>query len=97
MKIKTNHQPRDIIYGYELPDTVLAEFDYLEGDDLLQAEFVKYKGQWYHLGDTESPHNLPESSPLKQWDCFVGETFFSAVVFKFADDFERVICGHAFS
>ena len=97
MQVKTNNQPRDIVYGYELPDAVLSEFDYLEGDALLCAEFVKYKGQWYHLGDTESPRGMPEDSPLRQWDCFVSETFNSAVVFKFVDDFERVICGHAFS
>ena len=97
LTVKTNNQPRDIVYGYELPADVLSDFDYLEGDALPDAEFVKYKGQWYHLGDVESPHGLPEDSPLRRWDCFVGESFFSAVVFKFTDNFERVICGHAFS
>ena len=97
MQIKTNNQPRDIVFGFELPDAILSEFDYLEGEELLFAQFVKYKGQWYHLGDVESPHDLPESSPLKQWDGYVSETFFSAVVFKFTDDSRRVICGYAFA
>jgi len=97
MQVKTNNQPRDIVYGFELSDTILSEFDYLNDDERANAEFVKYKGQWYHLGDLETPHGMPKDSPLKQWDGFVSDTFFSAVVFKFTDDFERVICGHAFS
>jgi len=28
MQVKTNNQPRDIVYGFELSDNILSEFDY---------------------------------------------------------------------
>ena len=97
MEIKTDNKPRPIVFGFELSENILSEFDYMEGEELDNAEFVKYKGNYYHLGDIEAITNLPDDSPLNGWHGMVSETFFSAVLFKFTDDFEHVICGHAFS
>lgn len=93
MNVTTNHVPRDVVYGYELSAKERQEFDYLEGEDLESATFFRYKGHVYHLGDAmrvESTNSL-----CKGWYGYFGESFFSAVVFKYHGD-DHVVVGHAF-
>lgn len=49
MKIKTNNQPRKMLYGYQLTDEQKSDFDYVE--DIDASDFVKYKGVIYSMGD----------------------------------------------
>lgn len=94
--IRTNHIPRPIVYGFELSKKEKAEFDYLdfttdEGDT---RTFFRYKGNVYDLGDCM---RVEESNTLcKGWDGYYGETFFSAVVIKYAHNNEYVIVGQVF-
>jgi hypothetical protein len=90
MKIITNNQPRDIIYSHELTPKEATWFDYLNWDAIEagseSAEFVRYKGEIYHLQDTER-------STIDGWDSMLTDTFFSGILIKWCNDFEQVIIG----
>jgi len=49
MEIISNNKWRDFVYGYELPEKVKSEFDYMNNVD--DGTFVLYKGEYYDLGD----------------------------------------------
>ena len=100
MKIITNNHPRPLACIAELPVKVRADFDYV-GDDF-DARFVQYKGVWYDVYDT----TLLEQSRLpigglftcaaRGWQSYISETFFSGVLFRFADE-DQVIVGSYFA
>lgn len=94
MKIITNNQVRDIIYGYQLTEDERKEFDYIDwkavegGSDV--AEFVRYKGELYDLRDLET-------CTIEGWDGMVTETCFSGVLFRFHEDIDVVIVGRYYT
>ena len=96
MQVTTNNIPREVVYGWELSEKERAEFDYLdfsEEGEGAYAMFFRYKGWVYHLGDAM---RVEEGDSLcKGWHGYFGESFFSAVVFKYHSD-DQVIVGHAF-
>ena len=99
--IITNNVPRNLLYWYELTAKEQAEFDYLDTDSKQQdANFVRYKGATYHLEDTEyvdTSHNFADH-PFKAWHSKVSDSFFSGVLFRYADrDYATVICGRYYS
>jgi hypothetical protein len=105
MKIITNNHPRPLACLAELPGKVRTDFDYV-GDEF-DARFVQYKGVWYDVYDTQAIRTVPgapmgwamvvaEDSPLASWDSVVSETFFSGVLFRFADE-DQVIVGSYFA
>lgn len=99
MPIITNNVPRDVVEASELTPAEREEFDYIDwpkiavGED--SASFFRYKGELYDLGDCEM--STSPLSPLAQWDGFYSETFFSAVVFRYVDEGDRVIVGRYFA
>lgn len=105
MEIRTNNQPRPIIHGYELSEKERKAFDYLEGEDLDMARFFRYKGELYDLGEFSRivprinqkgfDHAVDENDPLLKWHGIMTESYFSAVVVKYDDEFESVIVGFA--
>lgn len=105
MEIRTNNKPRHIVYGFELSDKEKQEFDYL-GDDLDNAEFFRYKGQVYDLGEfvriettrTNAFTTVAEKdSPLAAWHGISSDSYFSGVVVKYTPDYESVVVGQYFS
>lgn len=98
MTIRTDNKPRPIIYGYELTDKERGEFDFLEGDDLDFAQFVRYKRRYEYLGDfmridtQNRPTNAVEHA-LKQWHGYQSDSFFSGLLVRYCDDSEFVIVG----
>jgi hypothetical protein len=98
-KIYCNNIPRLIIDAYQLTAKERAEFDYLDwqaidnGED--SADFFRYKGSLYHLGDVMyiNPKELPSDSVLKGWDGYCGDSFFSGVLVRYTKDIEQVIVG----
>lgn len=105
MDIITNNVPREVVEAYELPIDVRDEFDYLDWTNIEMgadsATFVKYKGQWYDLGDFIST-NAPGLDAFSEWDAYVSDSFFSGVLVKYVNedgrmDFEHVIMGRYFS
>ena len=101
--ITTNHHEYPVIFGFELTPKEREEFDYIDWDAVMEgrrvAEFVRYKGRLYDLGDTEGV----SSEQLAGWDAYVADSFFSGVVFRWPRlgvsgvlDMEHVVCGTYF-
>lgn len=84
MKIITNNIPRNLKYGYEMPEKLRSDFDYL--DDLDSSEFFVYRGQWYDIGEFM---RVPEE--LKPWHGYAADSYFSGTLIKLVDD--QIIVG----
>lgn len=99
--IRTNHVPRDVIDAWQLTLEERAEFDYLPwqaidaGEE--SAEFFRYRGQLYDLHEFSTTSTLPADSPLQGWDGYQSDTYFSATVVRYVENFERVIVGRYYS
>lgn len=102
VKIITNNHPRDIIDAWSLTAKERAEFGYLDwpaiedGSD--SASFFRYRGQLYDLGQFSADYGITKGSGLPphlaNWDGYMGESFFSAIVVRYVDDDnEQVIVG----
>jgi len=89
--ITTNHQPREILSW--IPEYAQHDFDYIDWIAVMHGResvsFVKYKGEYYDLNDTEGtfPHDN------KWW--YVSQSFGFGILFNLTDiDGEyMVICG----
>lgn len=101
LRVITNNVPRDVVEAWELNETERAEFDYLNwsaierGED--SASFVRYRGEMYDLGEFQTSRGLPDFSPLRAWDGFIADSYFSGIVVRYVDDCERVIVGRVYS
>lgn len=93
MKIITNKVPRLMKYGYEMPENLRADFDYIDADEFDFHDFVVYKDQWYDLSEFMSIEN---NADFKDWHGYSNNTFFSGVLIKIVDD-DHVIMGQYFS
>jgi hypothetical protein len=107
MIITTNRKPRELIYGYQLTEKEYQDFDYLGEygcDDMQMAQFIRYKCELYYLGDFVRIEKVGERSnsftytdwdgALSGWDGILTDSYFSAIVIKWADDdFESAVVG----
>lgn len=89
MKIKTNGKPRHIIGWNDLSEKEKCEHDYmLSKDQQDEAQFVRYKGWVYYLGDFTYVNNIQ----FKGWNGYKGDSYFSGVLIKFAErDMDSVV------
>jgi len=102
MEIKTDHKYRPLKALFELPEKAAEDFDYVDEEDV-SLRFVKYKDGWYDTADTQrittEPYLMGWDMPvakdhiLAKWDAVLWDTFFSAMVYKFSEDWESVIVG----
>ena len=98
MTIKTNNVPRPIIYGYELTDKELSEFDYYTNEDLEMRQFFRYKGQVYDLGEfMRVTDTMKNCHGFDGWDGYCSDSFFSGILVRYSDDFESVIVATYYS
>ncbi|MBA2708269.1 MAG: hypothetical protein H0U59_10760 [Gemmatimonadaceae bacterium] len=100
--IITNSVPRYILDAYELTVEERAEFDYLDWQAIERGEdsssFFRYKGEIYDLGDIPAVDRRPNGdSAFQQWDGVAFDSFFSGILVRYVDDFERVIVGRFYS
>ena len=100
LRIITNHVPRDVIYAHELSGAEQSEFDYIDWTAVengeTSPEFFRYKGELYDLGDFLTTSELSKGAghhDLSAWDGYASDSFFSGIVVKFVEDFERVVVG----
>lgn len=92
-RIRTNHQPRDVLSWHDLSAKEQAEFDYLDSEGAREgAQFMRYRGDVYDLGEFM---RAPDS--LKGWDGYYADSYFSAIVVRFVDHGEAVVAGLALS
>ena len=97
MKVISNHQPRSVLYWWDLSEKERSEFDYLETE--LQREFarfVRYKGEVISLEEfTLIGNAYPE---LSGWQAIRTDSYFSGIVAKYLDsDGDQIILGTCFS
>lgn len=95
--IKTNNVPRFTVDGFELTKKERAEFNYYTDEEINGKIFIRYKKEVICLDDfMRCPPGVEE---LKGWDGYRADSYFSAVVLKFADrmNFDTVIMGTLFS
>ena len=104
MTIVTNNIPRDIIAAHELTTQERQQFDYLDweaiDDGVCDAQFFRYRGELYALDqfcrvispDAQRCHPMECAEPAFQgWDGYLSDSFFSGMLVKYADDFERIV------
>jgi hypothetical protein len=89
-KIKTNNVPRNLLYGYELSKKERKEFDYIDAEYFDGHGFFRYKGEVYDPSDFMRATDIAD---LKGWDGYASDSYFSGIVIKYVDNFERVIVG----
>lgn len=90
MQITTNNQARQILHGFELSEKAKAEFDYYSEDELDNAMFFKYKGQYYDI-------NQFTRCDIEGWQGCHNDTYFSGLFIKFTDNQESVIVAQYYS
>jgi hypothetical protein len=88
--IRTNNVPRNPVYGYELSEKERKEFDYIDAEHFDGHSFLRYKGELYDLSDFMRATDIAD---LKGWDGYASDSYFSGIVIKYVDNFERVIVG----
>lgn len=92
MKITTNNQPRELVTWHDLSVAQREDFDYIAEDDRYSPRLFIYKGY---------PHDTNEfirsNGELASWDGMQSDTFFSGVLVRYVDDFERVVVGSYFA
>jgi len=103
IKIVTDNKPRELKCFMDLSERERADFDYIKDADFYSQRFVRYKGHWYDVNDTQlittEPYRMGWDMPvakdhiLAKWDAILWDTFFSAMVYKFSEDWESVIVG----
>ena len=87
LEIKTNNTPRAVLDWHDLTKAEQGEFDYLEDPET--ADFVRYKGTVYDLGEF-----LITPRDLAEWHGYSPDTYFSGIVVRFiANDPDYVIVG----
>src|SRR5690606_25783335 len=112
MQIKTNNQPSDVFYAWQLTDKERAEFDYHDDIDSPDccATFVRYKGQVYDLGEFSVVVSVNYKGALHPmalcdtennfagWDGYQSDSYFSGLVIKYINNFcDSVGVGRYFS
>ncbi len=90
--IITNNHWNNFLYGYELPEKVKNDFDWIDIDEIEGHSFIKYRNCYYSLSDFMSFHNTVHygQAPVKGdfgygWDGYKGDSFFSGVIIKVSD------------
>ena len=85
MKILTNKQPRLLLNYDDLPNEEREYFDY---DGAQWHSFVKYRGEYYDIGDMMRYTG-------ENWDAYQAHTVWSGVLVRLCtDDSDYVIMGY---
>lgn len=100
MSVTTNNVPRHTLDAYELDATERKQFDYIDWPAVERGEasatFVRYRGELIDLGDFEVVgHTLQMAQRLglAAWHGWRPDSFYSAVVIRYAEDNESVVVG----
>ena len=92
LDIISNHQPRELLAFYELPEPIRqTEFDYVT-DEMEQhtPRVFQYRDWWYDSHEFMACSGIPE---LSDWHGYQSDSFFSGVVIRYTEDYEQVIAG----
>ncbi len=96
VKVKTDKKWKDFVYRHDVPEKILKnEFDWL--DEEQEDGFLKFLGTWYHTSMFMRMNDSDPKSPLKGWDGYHGDSYFSGVVIKLSSDGEKYKIGRYYS
>jgi hypothetical protein len=97
MRIISNYHWNNLLYGYELTENERAEFDYIPADEIDSHDFIRYRGVLYDPAEfMRTPCDEPERQELNAlcaWDGYQSDSYFSGVVIRYDDAFERYQIG----
>lgn len=80
--IKTNHNIRQFVYGYELPEDIKKDF-MENGQYSDSGDYLEYKGIWYSIDDFML---IDENSELSDnWDGYCNITVWNSTLIKIID------------
>lgn len=92
MRIRTDHRWKTFRYGNEVPRRVHEEYDYLD-EGARYDHWLRYRKRWYHI----SEFNICTDDQFGDWHGYLGDSFFSGILIKVADDGERYMVGRYYS
>ena len=90
--IKCNYKPRQIKYGYEMPERFKSDFDYIEPEEFDLHNFVEYKGQWHDLNEFIRLENGFNGN--KYWHGSVALSAFNGVLIHICEDTDYVVMAY---
>ena len=85
MNIISNYHWHNFLYGYELPETIRADFDYIDVDEFDSHGFIKYKGIYYDAGEFMRCDDSPDNE-ISTWHGYHADSYFSGVLIRCSDD-----------
>ena len=85
IRIRSNYNERQFIYGYELTEKELEEFDYIPDAQLSYHSFIKYKGQVYDPSEFMAVDMTSQCLPegFEHWHGYQSDTFFSGLLIRY--------------
>lgn len=98
--ICTNNVPRSLILGYELTEQERREFDYISAEEIDTHEFFRYKGNVYDPSDFMVVRDIVDNyqfSDFAGWDGYCSDSYFSGLLIRYVDNYEKVIVAQYFS
>jgi len=100
--IKSDKKWKNILSGYELPEKVWKDFDYMTYEEFRDGSFARYRGQYYDISEFQRiPRTGGEShesyKAFKPWDGYKSDSYFSGIVIKLSSDGERYKIGMYYS
>ena len=96
MKIKTNNHFRPVLYWYELEPSEQSELSD-SYDTVEESSFFRYRGHVYDLGEFMSARGNGAHELVNDWDGYHNDSYFSAVLVKYSEDYDAVKVGLALS
>lgn len=93
--IITNGQARDLLALCDLTPSEASDFDYITGEDTYSPRLFRYKGAVYDANEfmRANGESAPSHRPFAAWHGVQADTYFSGVLIRYVDDFERIIVG----
>lgn len=81
--IRTNHTAREPLRWYDLTPKERAEFDYLDTEQRQDdAQFVRYRGATYDLGEFTLLHSTALGPRYKGWTGQHSDSAFSGILLR---------------
>lgn len=95
VRVFTDHKARELLTWWDLEEEDRKPFDYLEDDEKWSSRFVKYRGEWYDVGDVQvinggtiASFPVSSDSPLFGWNGIQSDSVWTGVVFRWLTDKE---------
>lgn len=112
LTVVTNNRPRQLVCFADLSEAERRDLDYIPEEEHYTPRIFRYRGGVYDVNEFVRivpraragalsfvhAHTVEEDSPLLAWDGIQTDSFFSAIVLRYAPDtdYEEVIVGSCY-